>query len=115
LILGYVTFLADNKQLGDEDLELVQRLKLSLGVTEGEFVALRPVELATLLAAQLQRVLEDGSIDSAEDLQQVHLLLQSGKLTTKKMPVARTYELYQDYVRGGCPPYWKRIVRLATA
>jgi len=50
-------------------------LKELFEVEEGEFLQHRPVELATLLGAQLDLILEDGVIDPSEDLFQVALPL----------------------------------------
>lgn len=73
LILGLVSSALEKGALALEHEQELARLKLALRVEEGEFAALRPVEIATILRQQLEVLLEDGEIDHAEDLYQVQL------------------------------------------
>jgi hypothetical protein len=73
LLLSVASHAMQNRTF-DVDHEMSFRsLKDLFEVEEGEFLEHRPVELATLLGAQLDMILEDGVIDPSEDLYQVAL------------------------------------------
>jgi hypothetical protein len=73
LVLGYVSALVADGDLDAEHLKAISNLKNCLGVTEGDFVSLRPAEVAAILAGELEQILEDDSIDEEEDLRQADL------------------------------------------
>ncbi len=73
LVLGYVIARLDSGPMHNDDVASVSSLKKCLGITEGEFISLRPAEVAALLAGQLNRILEDDIIDEREDLYQLDL------------------------------------------
>lgn len=73
LILGFVERALEQGPLTPERQQEIAHLKLALKVAEGEFAALRPVEIATILREQLAVVLADGEIDHGEDVYQVEL------------------------------------------
>jgi hypothetical protein len=65
-------------------------LKRYFGVAEGEFIRLRPNEIAQLIAERLDAILEDGMVDRSEELDQVEL--------------QRFFDLsYDDYLALGRP------------
>jgi hypothetical protein len=73
LLLAFALSAMETKSF-DLDHEVALRLvKEVFEVEEGEFLEHRPVELATLLGAQLDMILEDGVIDPSEDIYQVAL------------------------------------------
>jgi hypothetical protein len=73
LVLGYVSALIADGDLDADSLRSIANLKNCLGVTEGDFVTLRPAEVAAILAGELEQILEDDSIDEEEDLRQADL------------------------------------------
>ncbi|MEP6689783.1 MAG: hypothetical protein ABJD07_01435 [Gemmatimonadaceae bacterium] len=73
LVLGFVAFALEIGRLDADHLRDVTQLKEWLEVADGEFAAFRPAEVATLLQAQLEDILEDFEIDSPEDLYQFEL------------------------------------------
>jgi hypothetical protein len=73
LVLGYVSALLVDGQIDTAGLHSIGTLKKCLGVSEGDFVALRPAEVAAVLTNALERILEDDFIDEIEDLRQTKL------------------------------------------
>lgn len=73
LILDFITWSLERGAMTSGVLKEVDELKRFMDVREGEFFAFRPVEVATLLTSQLDGILQDLSIDRAEDLYQVEL------------------------------------------
>lgn len=73
LVLGYVSHLLDASRLIKDDLATLAELKNCLGIAEGEFISLRPAEVASILVVQLNQILVDDYIDPGEDLYQLEL------------------------------------------
>jgi hypothetical protein len=73
LIIGYVREALQSGTLAATHLSDVRILSLCLAVPAGEFMDLRPAEIAALLGDQLDRILEDAVIDDEEELYQVDL------------------------------------------
>ncbi|MDP9178957.1 MAG: hypothetical protein M3O61_14855 [Gemmatimonadota bacterium] len=73
LILDFIAWALERGTMTPGVLKQVDELKRFMDVREGEFFAFRPVEVATLLTSQLDRILQDLTIDGAEDLYQVEL------------------------------------------
>lgn len=73
LILDFITWSLERGAMTPGVLKEVDELKRFMDVREGEFFAFRPVEVATVLTAQLDGILQDLAIDGAEDLYQVEL------------------------------------------
>jgi hypothetical protein len=63
----------DGRKFDLDEQKAFALLKKIFEVEEGEFLRHRPVELATLLGAQLDMILEDSVIDPSEDVYQVAL------------------------------------------
>src|SRR4051812_48842835 len=62
LIVGYVSTLLSNRDLDAKALGSIASLKKCLGVLEGDFLSLRPAEVAAFLVSELEQVLEDDFI-----------------------------------------------------
>lgn len=73
LILDCVTTLLEDRPLSEADLAIIREIKRRLHIREGDFFKYRPVEIAALLCAELEKILEDLTIDTKEDLYQVEL------------------------------------------
>ena len=73
LVLGFVTACLDSGPLTDAQIEATRELKRFLDVQPGEFMSVRRAEIAAVLTEQMDIILEDGQIDSSEDLYQVEL------------------------------------------
>jgi len=73
LVLGYVAAALENGPLTAEHQANVRALRRCLRMADGEFAELRSSEVAALLGEQLDRILEDGQVDDAEELYQVEL------------------------------------------
>jgi hypothetical protein len=73
LVLGYVSTLLSEGDLDPNALGSIATLKMCLGVSEGDFIALRPAEVAAVLTSELEQILEDDFIDEVEDLRQMEL------------------------------------------
>ena len=73
LIIGYVNALLSDGELDSQSLKSIKTLKKCLEVAEGDFVSLRPAEVAAVLTGQLEQILEDDFIDEMEDLRQTEL------------------------------------------
>src|SRR5687767_4488210 len=61
LVLDFISELNADGRLDADELDATNRLKTCLGVKEGEFVSLRPAEVAAILSTQLEEMLEDDS------------------------------------------------------
>lgn len=73
LVVGYVTALLSDGGLDPNALGSIATLKKCLGVSEGDFISLRPAEVAAVLTSELEQILEDDFIDEVEDLRQTEL------------------------------------------
>jgi hypothetical protein len=73
LVLGFVDHILEDSRLTIDELAAMEELKRFLDIREGEFLELRPVELAAVLGNQIDRILSDTAIDHAEELEQVNL------------------------------------------
>jgi hypothetical protein len=73
LVLGLLAALINNSGITEEDLASIAQLKQCLEIAEGEFISLRPAEVATVLTGELAEILEDDGIDEHEDLYQLGL------------------------------------------
>ena len=73
MVLEYITELLDNGPIQMGELASITNLTKCLGITEGDFVSLRPAEVATILVGQLREILKDDWIDDGEDLYQLSL------------------------------------------
>ena len=74
LVLDYVdAALANADSLSAETLSDVRALRDALHIPDGEFMAMRPAELAAIMRRQLERILDDAVVTDAEELQQVDL------------------------------------------
>jgi len=73
LVMEYITVLLNNGPIQTVELASIADLKKCLGIAEGEFISLRPAEVATVLVGQLVQILEDDWIDESEDLYQLGL------------------------------------------
>jgi hypothetical protein len=73
LLLDCIGTLLEDRALSKAELAVIGDIKKHLAVREGDFLRYRPVEIAGLLASELEKILEDLTIDSKEDLYQVEL------------------------------------------
>lgn len=73
LFLDYLRALLKSTRLSPEHRSRLTRLRRELAVTDGEFMLRRPAEVAAIVDEQLERILDDGIIDGAEELEQVEL------------------------------------------
>lgn len=73
LVLGFIRALIADGDLDASDLQSIADLKSCLAVPEGDFISLRPAEVAAILVGQLEQILEDDVIDRDEDLRQAEL------------------------------------------
>ncbi len=74
LVLGYVdAALADAGELSPACLADVRALRGALHIADGEFMALRPAELAAVVRGQFERILDDAVVTDTEELYQVDL------------------------------------------
>ena len=73
LVVGYVSALLSDGDLDPKALGSIATLKKCLGVSEGDFISLRPAEVAAVLTSELEQILEDDFIDEVEDLRQTEL------------------------------------------
>jgi hypothetical protein len=73
LVVGYISALLSEGELDSKALGSIATLKKCLGVLEGDFISLRPAEVAAVLTSELERILEDDFIDEVEDLRQTEL------------------------------------------
>jgi AcrR family transcriptional regulator len=74
LVLGYiVSALESHPRLRPEHQADIKMLRKHLEIRDGEFMERRPAEVAAILNEQFERILEDGIIDSEEELYQVEL------------------------------------------
>jgi hypothetical protein len=118
LVLGYVREALDNAPLTNEDVLEIQSLKRFLDLREGEFVIHRPAEVSAILQGQLEAILEDGKIDSSEDLYQVRLqtlfdLSYDEYLTLARPAIERAWTALALEASGDGPPA-RRAARLQT-
>jgi hypothetical protein len=56
-----------------QDAQSLGPLKGCLGIREGDFIELRPIEVKTILCDQLASILEDGLLEEHEELAQLAL------------------------------------------
>jgi hypothetical protein len=73
LVIGYVSAILSEGDIDSKTLDSIATLKRCLGVSEGDFISLRPAEVAALLNGELEQILEDDFIDAIEDLRQTEL------------------------------------------
>jgi len=73
LLLECLGTLLKDRPLSKAELAIIRDIKKHLDIREGDFFRYRPAEIAGLLAGELERILEDLTIDSKEDLYQVEL------------------------------------------
>jgi hypothetical protein len=73
LFIGFVRTLLDTVRLGPEHRALLLDLRRQLAIPDGEFIMRRPAEVAAIVDEQLDRILADGIIDGAEELEQVEI------------------------------------------
>src|SRR5688572_19754822 len=73
LVIGYVQEALRSGTLSSAQLSDIRALSICLAISEREFIDRRPAEVAAILGEQLERILEDSTIDDAEELYQVDL------------------------------------------
>jgi hypothetical protein len=74
LVLSYVRHcLTSGQGLSPEHVRSLRALQSFLRVRDGEFLALRPAEVASVIREQLDEILADAVIDDGEELYQVEL------------------------------------------
>ena len=73
LALGFIKEGLRDGALSENHLMDVRALNAFLTIDDGDFFELRPAEVATILGAQLDRILEDAVISNVEELYQVEL------------------------------------------
>jgi hypothetical protein len=73
LLLNCVGSLLEDRPLSDAELATIGDIKKHLDVREGDFFKHRPVEIAGFLCAELEKILDDLTIDTVEDVYQVEL------------------------------------------
>src|SRR5437762_107957 len=73
VVLSYIRAEMESQAFGPEQRQAFEVLKELFEIGEGEFAHFRAVELATMLNAQLEQMLEDDVIDPKEDEYQVAL------------------------------------------
>lgn len=73
LVLDFIEAAVTDGAISEKITQDIRSLKEDLGIREGEFFKYRPAEVAAILGQQLDYILEDLQIDTAEDLYQVEL------------------------------------------
>ncbi len=105
LILFYLRRALRDHRLTAQEQLTVRELKLLFRITEGEFIENRQAEVATLLADQLERMLEDDQIDDSEALQQVEL----------QRVFDLSYDQYLALIRPALEGAVERLIRAVEA
>lgn len=73
LSLGFIQSGLDGGRMTQEHLADVRKLNAFFRIKDGDFIANRPAEVAAVLSAQLEVILEDSVLSEAEELLQVEL------------------------------------------
>jgi hypothetical protein len=73
LSLGFIEQALKDGPLTSSELADIRALNAFLQITDGQFLQHRPGEVAAILCAQLERILEDEEISDEEELFQVDL------------------------------------------
>jgi len=104
LVLGFIEHVLNGGSPAHPDIQAIEELKAFVDIREGEFIQQRPVEISAILTQHLEAILDDLTIDSREDLQQVELqsvfdVSYDQYLALTRRPIESAMETLQQQLR----------------
>lgn len=73
LVINVIREALRDSELTEDEEQFIQSLKRSLRLEEGDLLANRRADVMSILTREVERILQDGQVDSVESLHQVAL------------------------------------------